>query len=808
MIQRFKKTSLMQAILGLVSLSIGLNSFAQTSSAEPQNYAERFEQGAEFYKKYYLSPEQVAGQAPTTAQTKQLCSGTWITPITKNTPIASDPTEAGAEVSAERAYYNPQGESLFEGDVIIAQQGRQIRADKVSLDATQTYANAQGQVQLAQSGLFAQSDAVDYNLKTQTGDLTQSYYISEEQQAHGYAEKIRRTDRNTVVLEQASFSTCAPSNNPAWHIEAKNIELDQDTGRGITRDAKLYIKDVPILAVPYFNFPIDDRRTTGFLTPSFGYTNEGGIQLSTPYYLNLAPNYDLTTTPRYLNDRGLMLENEFRYLTNRFGEGRVWGGYLAEDKNYDNQDRKSLHLQHQWQATPQWQTALDLNYVSDKDYFTDLDNSPNSQDTVHQERTWVLNYANGIPGLDAQLRVQDFQTLDKTIPDVDRPYTRLPQLLVNYQGGRYDGIAYNLQNDTAYFKKSIKDGSALESSGTRIYNQIDVNYNYRTAGFYAIPQATLRSINTFYDKDSKQSLGYDVQESVEKSVAIPQFSLDTGMTFEKQGRYLQTISPRLFYAYSPYKNQDSYPNFDSTVASLGYDQLFTPYRFYGHDRLEDNHFASLGLSYRLYDKVGLERLRASVGQSYFFNDRKVRLNADDPIATDDNSGIITTLSSQLSNNINVVANAAWLSNGDNALHNISANYADNEGRLYNLGYYQRAQVVDQGQQAYKQIAGSFAQPIYNNFRLLGHVQYDLKNSYTREWLLGLNYESCCWGMSVYARSYYNDLDDPTFAQVSAKKAVMAEFSLKGLGGLSGKLSSLLENRVIGFNHANQNWTQR
>jgi LPS-assembly protein len=811
MIQRFKKTSLVQAMLGLVCLSLGIETCAQTPT-QVQDYAKNFQQGDSFFQQYYLTPQQIAESNTQNLKPSSLCSGTWVTPIAQDSKASSDPTQTTSIISAEQAYYNPQGTSFFEGDVTIEQQGRNIRADKISIDATQTHANAQGRVQLAQGGLFAQSDAVTYNLKTQTGDLSHSYYISEQQQAHGYATQIKRTTPNSVLLENANFSTCEPSVSPAWHIQAKTIELNQETGRGITRDARLYVKDIPILPIPYFNFPIDDRRTTGFLTPAFGYTNDGGVQLSTPYYLNLAPNYDLTVTPRYMDGRGAMLENQLRYLTEAFGEGQIWGGYLSEDQHYQNADRKSLHLQHQWQVNPQWQTALDLNYVSDKDYFTDLDNSSTSQDQVHQERTWQLNYANHFPALNsqlnAQLNVQDFQTLDTSIADIDRPYTRLPQFLLHYQGGQFDGFEYAFQNDTAYFKKSIRDGSALESSGTRIYNQLDLSYNYRNAAMFATPKVTLRSINTFFDQDTKRIMGYDIHESVEKSVAVPQFSLDSGVIFEKQGDYLQSISPRLFYAYAPYQNQEHYPNFDSTAASISYDQLFSPYRFYGHDRLEDNHFTSLGVTYRLYDPIGLERLRASIGQSYYFTDRRVHLNQADPIASDDNSGIVTTLASQLSNHIHVVANAAWLANGHSALNNLSTNYADEQGRLYSVGYYQRANISEQGQQAYKQIAGSFAQPIDNNFRLLGHVQYDIENEFTREWLLGLNYESCCWGMSIYARSYYNDLDDPTKANVSAKRAIMAEFSLKGLGGLSGKLTSLLENRVIGFNHANQTWTQR
>lgn len=814
MIQQFKKNTLLRTLLGLISISASPYVIAQDDSSlrSPQNFAATYRNGQQFYEKYYLTPQQIA-QLPKSAgiKTPALCSGTWVTPISQQTKAASDPAQTTSVIGADQGYYNPNGTSFLEGNVTIDQEGRTIRADKVEIDASQTYAKAQGRVEIGQNGLYSQSDQINYNLKTQLGDLQNSYYISEAQQAHGYAEQIKRIAPTVVMLENASFSTCEPSQSPAWHIQAKSIELNQDTGRGITKGARLYVKDVSVLPIPYFNFPIDDRRTTGFLTPNFGYTNDGGLQLTVPYYLNLAPNYDLVATPRYLGSRGVMFDGEFRYLTDGFGGGRIWGGYLPNDKDYGGEDRKDLHWIHDWQINPQFSTGVNLNYVSDKDFFTDLSKTLATQDQVYQERTWMLNYANGFPGLTAQLRVQDFQTLDPSILDVNRPYARLPQFLVQYEGGNFEGWQYSLASDTAYFKKSLDNPTSeiaeKNPSGTRFYNEGNIFYNFRTPAIFVTPKFTVRSINTYFDQNTTSAVTNSTNsDSIEKSVITPQFTLDTGMIFEKQGDYLQTLSPRLFYAYSPYHKQDGYPNFDSAPASISYDQLFNPYRYYGHDRLEDNNFASLGLTYRLYDEIGLERLRASIGQSYFFADRKVRLQDEDPIATSRTTGPVVTLASQLSNNINLVANSAWTSNGTNTLNNLSANYADEQGRLYGVGYFYRKRVDEQNQQAYQQIGGSFVQPIHNNWRVLGHVQYDIEQNLAREWLLGLNYESCCWGVSVYGRSYYNNLDNPR--ETSAKKAVMAEFSLKGLGGLSGKLANLLENRVIGFDHVNQIWTQR
>ncbi|WP_436897787.1 LPS-assembly protein LptD [Acinetobacter gyllenbergii] len=821
---QFKFNPLATAILTLLCGGSIQSSFAapadavstldnkQLKAAIRQNQEQQNQEsypGESFFQQYYVDKSAPEAQLRDNRYlSSSFCQGTWVTPINPETKAGTADTTTSV-LTADYGHYNPAGDSVLQGNVVIDQEGRTIRADQVTIDSTQTYANAKGRVQVAQSGLLTQSDTINYNLKTQTGDLNNSFYISEQQHAHGHASQIKRANQNLVVLKDASYTACPPDQKPAWKIQAKEIELNQDTGRGVTRGTKLYVKDVPVLAVPYFNFPIDDRRTTGLLSPNFGYSNDGGAQLITPIYLNLAPNYDLTLTPSYMSKRGPKLDADFRYMTENFGSGRIWGGYIAEDNQYGDEARDDLHFVHNWKIDDQWSTNLEYNYASDKDYFADFNNNPNTRTDLNLRRAWELNYQNGIPGLKAQLKVEDFQTLDKTVKDVDKPYARLPQFLLNYVTGDPQGLQYEFNNDTAYFKKSVNDGSALESSGTRIYNQFAVRYNYLTPSwFYVVPEVSVRSINTFYDQDSKEGRGLSSSDDLEKSVVVPQFTLSTGLTFEKDGKYLQSISPRAFYAYSPYKNQDDHPNFDSTTASINYDQLFNPYRFYGHDRLDDNNFLSLGVTYSLLDTEGLERIKASVGQSYYFSDRRVSLNEKlDEFDTQRRTGPIVSLSSQLNQNFTITSNSAWMSNGENAQRDFQAYYTGDKGNLYNLGYFYRKHIPDR-QDSYDQVVASFIQPVKDNWRIMGHAQYDIDNNVMREYLLGVNYESCCWAVSVYGRSYYNDLDDPNSPDVRKKNAVMAEFTLKGLGALNNKLASLLENRVLGFNKINQSWTQR
>jgi LPS-assembly protein len=802
--QQFRFNPLATAILTLLCGSSIQSSYAASSDAVSSVDNQQLKQqlnesypGQNFFEQYYVSKDSPeAQQRVPDPKFSPYCQGIWVTPVQPTTK-APDPNNTTTYVTADYGFYNPNGDSELKGNVILDQEGRQVRAEHITIDKDQTIAHAQGNVQLAQSGLISQSSKVDYNLKEQTGKLDDSYFIAEQTHAHGHAQNIERKSASTLILENASYTACAPGKAPDWHIKAKKIELNQETGRGSTHDTTLYVKNVPVMYLPYYNFPIDDRRTTGLLTPSFGWSSGEGFLISLPVYLNLAPNYDMTLTPRYLGTRGAMLESEFNYQTANFGKGSITGGYLPNDPDYSNKDRKSLRITHDWTINQYFSTNFEYNYLSDIDYIYDIKNDPNISTDLNQRRLAQLNFANAVPGLDASLKVETYQTLDKTLSDAKRPYARLPQFLLNYTTQNPQGWQFEYHNDSAYFRKDLNDGSGLAESGTRLYNSAAVRYNYRTPWAFVIPEASVRSLNYFYNPNASSS--------ETKTVVVPQFTLDTGLNFEKEGKFLQTLTPRLFYAYAPYKNQTGYPNFDTTTASVSYDQLFSPYRFYGNDRLDDNNFMSLGLSYSLFDQQGLERLKAAVGKSFYFSDRKVTLNDGDLVQTSKQSDPVLSLSSQITNHFTIASTVAW-DDSSIAQAKFQTYYTSAQGTIYNLGYYKRKE-VNNAQLTYNQVVASLIQPVKDNWRIIGHVQYDIDHSLAREFLLGVNYESCCWAVSVYGRSYYNDLDDVTQPGVKRKNAIMAEFTLKGLGAFNNKLASLLEQRVVGFNKSNQSWTQ-
>ncbi len=814
-LRRFKLHNLAFAI-GLASAVLAEQSaFADTSANNKVQSTPDTNPDAPLNYGFY-DREQLA-QLPVEQRIKvpAACRGVWITPIPTNGSQPNVPVDqSDTKTRSDYAYYDPTEGSVLTGNVRISQPNRLLSADKVALNPEQTVATATGNVKIANPGFVTYGDSGVYNLDTQTGSIKDPKFIISDRQAHGEAtDVIRENDHLTRIMDSV-YSTCEPD-TIGWKLKSRKLDLNQETGRGVARDAKLYIGQVPIFYTPYFNFPIDGRRSSGILIPTVRYTSNNGFDLAVPYYLNLAPNYDATVTPRIISNRGPMLGGEFRFLTENFGSGIINGAFLPNDSKYiddagrKDQDRKELTFQHSMVFNPHWSSFVNLNYVSDKDYFSDVGQSiigPTS--TLTMERSATLNYNNSDWGLSGYLRGLDYQRLDdKTVTDINRPYGRI-QLHLDYDQGSLNGWQRFATNDTGYFQRDITDGSGPETNGLRQYNIAGIKYNFRDAGGYAIPSLSVRTL--FYqDQTDYQANKPATGVSESPTAIVPQFTFDSGLIFERDaGSYLQTLEPRFFYAYSPYvQKQSAFPVFDTTYASNSYDQLFSPSRFIGMDRLDDNNFATLGITNRFYDSNGLERFRIGVADRLYFSDRKTRLAQTDAIGTSSSSGPGVEIGAAWNKNLTVDSSALWTPSGNLSTSSTAIHYATDTGRVTSLGYIFRRNVTEDNQIASRQATASFIQPVYNNFRVLGSVQYDLLQRVTRDALVGIDYDACCWSIALFGRSYYNDFDDPKVTD--AHRSVVLQITFKGLASNSdSNLATLLKQKIYGFTQVDSTWQNR
>jgi len=713
------------------------------------------------------------------------CHGVWLTPVPLNTPIGK-PTEHPVHGEAVWVYFNPDGASRLRGDVRISQPGRLIQADNAELSTLRDNGRFTGNILLAEPGLVLAGQQADLDLTGKSAHLDSVEFVSTLLNAHGKATSIDRKPDGELRFDKVEYSTCEPDRR-VWHFSARKLKLDPNTGRGTVRQAKLHVLDVPLVNVPYFNFPIDDRRMTGLLVPRFGSTNDGGFDFAQPVYVNLAPNYDLTLTPRLLSRRGLMAESEFRYLLADAGEGELQLAMLPGDSLYNDADRQRAAWRHRYQQD-RVRAALVADYVSDNAYFTDLGTDLSQSGTTHQERTGEVEYT--APRWSLLGRVQGFQTIDPLLTDISKPYARLPQILFRGSAALKPGLSLQMLSELTHFSRSVDDGSGTEVNGARWRLEPRVDYRVQKPWGYVNPTLTVRQLA--YRLDDQPA-----DPDVINAAAV---SLDSGLTLERDGRrFLQTLEPRLFYVYSPYSDQSTLPNFDTATSTFSFAQLFRASRFSGGDRIDDANQASLGLTSRWLDKqTGRERLRASVGEVFYLRDRKVRLNATDPVATSSTSGLAGELAVQVGEDWSGSADSLWTPELQAAQFGVQLHYLPpTADRLFNIGYNYRRDLPALNQKALSQANASVIHPLSPQWQVMGLLQYDLENQSTQDSLLGLRYDACCWRLSFYQRQFLTDPDNISNADLR-RTAFFIEVTLKGLAGISSGVNDLLGNKVFGY----------
>ena len=795
---------------------------------------------------------------PNAVDSAQRCEGQWVYPqqnanyqravneaamdsghtATNLNGVANNQAPLFAE--SDYGYYDNVDYAELSGNVIVDQGTQHIEADKIVLDLSSGVTAAQGKVmftdqatgaqvtrantrtatgslskQASKGGLIGVADSLAYNTETGQSTANDVAFASVELQAHGYAKRLNRPNDSQYELDQVMFSTCPPTDRK-WQFDAKSIDLNTDTGRGEAYNTTFRIADVPVFYLPYFNFPIDSRRSTGFLLPNASISSESGLEVDIPYYLNLAPNYDATINTHIYSDRNPMLAGEFRYLTENYGEGIFNGSYLPNDKEYNDEDRSSFFYDHYWSSSsiPRLSGDAKYSYVSDEDYINDFDTLGLSDNTINLPRRARLNYYNDY--VNGELKVETFQTLNaftdngQPLQDKDKPYSRLPQLKLDYRLPWAERFDITGVHDSAYFKKSIDDGSENEKSGARIYNKISAVYPMEKSWGYIKPKLSLQHLYTSYDEDSLADNQLS-EEDGSQSVFVPQASIDAGLHFYQAGSPFgafddtmggyRLLSPRLKYTYSPFENQNDIPNFNTRIASINYEQLFSDSWFLGHDRLQDLHSITPGINYRYIDATGVTRFDGSIAEQFYIDDGRVTLENQQPVFSSSSSGMVWDTSTQPYNNFWVDVSGALTDDYDLNYITTELRYQPSDNSLFNVGFVKRQRDENTNQLPLSAFTASAVFPINNTWRVLAQGQYDYNRNKMLDSLVGIDYEDCCFGFAVYGRRYYNDLnvrDKPT-------QAIMAEIRLNGLGSSSSRLTRLLADKILGFEPVQTAW---
>lgn len=747
------------------------------------------------------------------------CCGRYIEPLFTPVEGAAGTTQIdGADVT-----FTDDGNAQLQGNLEIRRQDGVINADRGNYDnATDTF-TLQDNIRIRQPGLLLTGTSASVNQSTGASELQNASYVMHDIAARGTAAIIVYTDANGVVtIDNGVYTRCEPGNN-AWEVAGSAIRLDQESGRGSARNVTLRVKDVPVFYLPYISFPINDERATGFLAPVLGSTRDGGLDIATPYYLNLAPNYDATLTPRIQTERGIMLGTELRHLgTNSqqildvqyLPDDDLYNAFTAGQANSDSPptaDRWLLNYDFLGRLGPRWSAGVDYAAVSDIDYFQDLGNNGLINTTQsflyrdarvqYQDPYWKMTAA-----------VQAFQIIDPTVAPGNIPYRSLPR--INLVGSNYldSGLEYGIDSEFVYFDRDINpqrlnqtqiDAGALVT-GSRLSMIPYLSLPWSNASAFVTPTVKYK-----YATWNLQDQRAGTSASPDRGVFTG--SVDSGLIFERDTQlfgnaWRQTLEPRLFYLYSEYEDQSLLPVFDSSELTFGFNQLFRDDRFSGRDRVGDTNQMTAAVTSRIFDAQGQEKARISVGQIQYFSDRRVTLFDNLPGQDERKSGsaIASELSYQLAENWRATSYMEWdTSSNEMQVGNFQIQYQSDINHIINVGYRYRddtAHIAGLGyDRTINQTDVSGVWPVNPQWSLIGRWNYDHANKRNLETIAGLEYDNCCYTVRLIAREwidnnalFYGDVDD-------SNSGVFIQFELKGLGSvLGGNVGGILNNGIIGY----------
>lgn len=707
-----------------------------------------------------------------------------------------------------------------EGNLLLLQQDLVVTAQSSSYDNNTKSFKLENNVQIRHPGVLLIGSAATVDQATGISTLQNASYILHATGARGSADIIVRTDNNGIItIDNGVYTRCEPGNN-SWLV-AGDIVLNPQTGRGTARNVTLKVNDIPVLYLPRVSFPINDKRASGFLAPIVGSTRDGGIDLAAPYYLNLAPNYDATFTPRLQAERGVILGLEGRYQGDA-SQHLLQMQYLENDHLYNkaalnlpgsnsppSPTRWLLNYDYSAVLARGWSAVVDYAAVSDHEYFQDLGNTglyTTTQSNLYRYAS--LNYQGNNWNLTAA--TQGYQIIDPTVSDMYEPFQSLPRLNLDSYFYLDSGLEYGVDAEFVVFDRTLKRSLFSQQ-------QIDAGALVNGARLALTPQLSLPWSNnagfitpTIKYKYAQWNL-QDQARNNDKSPSRGIFtgSVDSGLIFERDINWFantlqQTLEPRLFFLYNQYKDQRDIPLFDSSDLTFSFSQLFRDDRFSGKDRVGDTKQFTLALMSRLFDNKGHEKAKASIGQIQYFADRRVTL-VNPPGQTERQSGsaLAGELGGQLGSNWRTNAYMEWnTSSNEVDVGNFQVQYQSDLQHILNFGYRYRditAPSITTGlNQRINQTDVSAIWPVSADWGWITRWNYDHSNKRNLETIAGVQYSNCCWNVRMVAREWI-DNDALFFGLNESNTGIFLQFELKGLGNLLGdNVSGILNNGISGY----------
>lgn len=695
-----------------------------------------------------------------------------------------------------------QSQTTLTGNAELRRYATIIRADKLHYNADTDVADGYGHVRINEHGNLFVGPRAQLHVEARVGYMLSPTYRFGDTGAGGKADRVDLIDEDRTKITHGTYSACNCA-NPAWYVRASRFVMDQGDNSGTAINGVLFFQGVPIFASPYLTFPLSNARQSGLLPPTFSINSSSGVDLTIPYYFNLAPNRDLTLRPRILQRRGVFVGADYRYLGTTYA-GTLTVEYMPHDSVAKLNNRYAIYFQHSQNLGGGFGAYVNYNKVSDNTYTTDLSNSENivyngAQLLFQQEAGLTFNKG----PWSVLARVQRWQVLQSATP----PYSREPELNITYNKYDVGGFDFGAEADFTRFQST----EATMPEGDRAYLNPYISYPIVRPGWFIIPKVeyhlasyNLTRVPSTIDSSEPQSL-----PSHNLSVAIPTLSLDSGLKYDRHlmlfgSEYIQTLEPRLFYSYTPYRNQSDIPVFDTAQSDFGLAEIFTTNTFVGNDRIADGSRLTAAVTTRFIKaSSGDERARFVLAQQYYFVDQQ---------ATMPNMTTISTARSDmiLGGSVKILdtfatQNAFQYNQGSGKIDRLNVGFAwsPEDRKVINLAYrYTRATAAltdsdsEYTTNEIKQVVMSAQWPLLRNVYAVGRVNYAFDSHRLVDGMVGFQYNAPCWILGIAVQRYANGIT--TTGQPATGTRFLAQLTLKGFANVDNGLVTAFRSSVPGY----------
>ena len=714
-------------------------------------------------------------------------------------------------------------EMKLKGRAQIRRNTTILKADEIIYDPDTDIADLIGNAQLIKDNTEFSGPRARFKVDARQGEMDQPSYELRDVRGRGKASKLTIETADLFVFDKATYTTCSPENLD-WYFTASRVEIDQEQKVMTGKNGVMRFFDVPIMYAPYFSLPTSNQRRSGLLSPTIGYNSNNGLDIAQPYYVNIAPNRDLTITPRFMNHRGTLLGSDFRYIDPKYS-GTLSGQFLNYDKIM-GRDRWKYDWQQRQLIAPAWNAYANMSKVSDSLYPIDFSYGIGGAVTNQFRQELGTNYG-GIKNWNFTARTLTFQTLqpDPTATVVS-PYNILPQVAANYSNrgnlntpGSYAGtfargpdltfgadftrFSYNTNNLYAPASGMPQGGAFSQADRTVIRGSIAMPQI--TPGYYIKPKLSFQASQ--YSAALVNAPGRQISQpnAPVQGFALPTLSLDSGLAFERDatemkwffGReMLVTMEPRAFYVYTPFQSQAQTPLFDTADAGFGVTQIFSENTFVGSDRVADSNKLTTGLTSRILEaNTGAERATVTLAQRQDFAGQRVGLNGTiaNPTRYSDTLGASTV---RLMGNFNVDLFGQYNTELNRFVQSsIGAGWRPTPGRSLNFAYRNVWNPVNDGTNSgitQTDQYNAFGEwPVFKKYRLLGRWGYDALTAKTLNTLVGLQYDEDCW-TARFAYSQARNTSQITTTQV------LFQLEFRGFGSVGNNPVDVMRLNVPGY----------